>query len=516
MTLEREIKRLQRRILLQFIFFSVALVLLGTFFVSSITSTHKTLINRIADIEKYNAFVLNQLNVTITDLNTTVEKVQEDVEHTAQEVNNNISTQNSLLAYQFAGTFAVLGSLISLWHIASHLRNLYAPEVQRKIVAILWMVPIYSISSWLSLVFVNAADFLVLFKDIYEAYCIYCFLSFLISILGRGDRNVVIEVLANRADLLLSPWRFPTSFCCCQPTTQFQNDRDKAEAVLDQCQLFCMQFVFLRPLTTIAMIVSDRFHEESSWDPLYPQFYINVLTNISIFFAFTGLIRFYHVIKEDLNWCHPFRKFLSIKAIVFMTFWQGVAISFIAHAIVVNQDGNDNPNMRRDVLGWSKQAQAFVICLEMFVFAIIHFFVFPVEEWEPGYREKEKRRIKATFGDSLALKDFVQDVKMVMKSRSKPYTQVNKGDRVQKFMECQSDNQGCDDDSPVTSCSDGNNREKSLGLSSNLNDTDDDSDGAQKWRRIQEFIEEIELAKAENMTCNIEEITDLGMGSDLV
>lgn len=84
--------------------------------------------------------------------------------------------------------------------------------------------------------------------------------------------------------------------------------------MLNQSQFFTMQFVFLRPLTTIAVIIADEYHE-SRWDPSYPQIYINIVTNISIFFAFMGLLRFYHVVKEDLNWCHPFSKFMAIKGV---------------------------------------------------------------------------------------------------------------------------------------------------------------------------------------------------------
>jgi len=96
-----------------------------------------------------------------------------------------------------------------------------------------------------------------------------------------------------------------------------------------------------------------------------------------------------------------------------MTFWQGIVISFIAHAVYKQQDADSD----YDATEWSKEAQSFLICLEMFMFAIVHCFVFPVEEWEPGYQEKAKRRIKAQFGDSLALRDFVRDVKLVMRSR---------------------------------------------------------------------------------------------------
>ena len=53
----------------------------------------------------------------------------------------------------FAGTFTLLGCLISLWHLTSHLRHYYKPDVQRRVMAVLWMVPIYSVTSWFSLVF---------------------------------------------------------------------------------------------------------------------------------------------------------------------------------------------------------------------------------------------------------------------------------------------------------------------------------------------------------------------------
>merc|ERR1712008_221555 len=58
----------------------------------------------------------------------------------------------------------------------------------------------------------------------------------------------------------------------------------------------------------------------------------------------------------------------------------------------------------------------------MFFFAIIHIFVFPAEEWEEDYREKDtmrKKTNKAKFGDNLALRDFFKDVKLVMKKSKK-------------------------------------------------------------------------------------------------
>ena len=351
----------------------------------------------------------SELNSTVSQLNHTVNNVQKHIEEQVEEVNENVSSQNSLMAYQFAGTFAILGSLISFWHMMNHIRKLNEPMIQRKIIAIMWMIPIYSISSWLGLVFVSAQTYLSLIKDFYEAYIIYTFLSFLIAVLARGNRNAVIDLLAQHADHLKSP----INFRFWKKKKVYDSPRHKAEAVLDQCQILCMQFVLIRPLSSIIIIICDAIHE-STWDYRYPQFYMMWVVNISIFFAFTGLLRFYHVVKNDLNWINPFAKFMCIKGVVFLTFWQGIVISFIANA-VYNQGQFDE----FDPLFWSKQAQSFLVCLEMFLFAISHCFVFPTDEWEVGYREREKRRIKAKFGDNLALRDFVKDVKMVMRKKKK-------------------------------------------------------------------------------------------------
>jgi len=254
--------------------------------------------------------------------------------------------------------------------------------------------------------------------------------------------------------------------------------------VLNQSQFFTMQFVFLRPLTTIAVIIADEYHE-SRWDPSYPQIYINIVTNISIFFAFMGLLRFYHVVKEDLNWCHPFSKFMAIKGVVFITFWQSVVISIIAHAVY---KGRDDVNGSRDATEWSKQAQSFLICFEMFAFAIVHCQVFPTEEWEPGFREKQKRRIKATFGDSLAIKDFVADVKTVIRSRRKGNI---KKTNTNKKLVCDDNDNDDDHRASIDELSTSLVRDNVNQGAFEIGDLSEHSaeDG---WNRIEEFIDEIE------------------------
>lgn len=266
------------------------------------------------------------------------------------------------------------------------------------------MCPIYAITSWFSLVFPLAGGYLEIIKDFYEAYIIYTFLSFCIAVLGRGNRSAVVDILEKHADHLTPPFRF----CGCLFSDPYENGRELADAVLFQCQSFAMQFVFLRPFLAIAMFTLEKLnyygYGESKTDYRSPQFYIVGMQNLSVFVAFTGLLKFYHAVDKDLAWCRPLAKFLCIKGVVFMTFWQGLTLSILAETTQVG--GND-----ADI--WAKSAQNFLICLEMLLFSIAHFYCFPTDEWQEGYKAAHSK--EGQFGDSIALGDFVQDLKLILK-----------------------------------------------------------------------------------------------------
>jgi hypothetical protein len=66
---------------------------------------------------------------------------------------------------------------------------------------------------------------------------------------------------------------------------------------------------------------------------------------------------------------------------------------------------------RRHVTGYLLLNSNRPSCVEMLCFSIAHFFCFPTDEWEEGYRVKKSR---AAFGDSIALADFFSDVKLVL------------------------------------------------------------------------------------------------------
>jgi len=355
------------------------------------------------------------LNATVATLDDTVKAAQKDINHEVDIVKGDVaeyvrttqdqfSMENSFMVYQIAGTFTLMACLISMWHMTGHVRRFKRPFVQRKILAILWMSPLYSVTSWLSLIFPKYEGYLAILKDFYEAYVIYQFLSFLISVLGKGNRETVVNLLAQHADHLEPPMRF---LGWCRGSYHYETPKALANAVLMQCQVFAMQFVFLKPMVSIALFTCNNLGYYGKGFSS-PQLWINIIQNVSVFTAFSGLLKFYHVVQDQLAWCRPFPKFLCIKGIVFMTFWQGLVIGLLAGSTSIA--GKESESNDPDI--WGKQAQNFLICLEMLLFSIAHFYCFPTDEWQDGYRPAAEKKI--SMGDNMAFGDFLSDLKLII------------------------------------------------------------------------------------------------------
>lgn len=104
-----------------------------------------------------NVFLFVQLQAVtyqVASNNSQIHQLQNQVTQQESEtniVNEKIEKEHSLTIFHMAGTFVLLTCLITMFHMTAHLRKFNLPDVQRKIVAILWMPPIYGVSSFVSL-----------------------------------------------------------------------------------------------------------------------------------------------------------------------------------------------------------------------------------------------------------------------------------------------------------------------------------------------------------------------------
>ena len=352
---------------------------------------------------------LQAVSLQVASEQKQLDELRKTIEQSNSEIQIQVEKQKDLTIVNIAGTFTLLSCIVTMFHMGSHTRNLNQPFVQRKIMAILWMSPVYGVTSFLSLLLPSAAGYFSILKDFYESYVIYQFLSFLISVLGRGKREIVVEKLAAHADHLKRPYRW--LHCFFHPSPE-ESDEAKANAVLLECQILAMQFVFFRPATAIVSFVIESMKGTDTGDISTSKVIIMTIENISVFLAFSGLLKFYHAVQDDLAWCQPFAKFLTIKGVVFMTFWQGLVVGIIFH---VNSDDGKNDKSgdasSNAGSGYSSESiQHILICMEMLFFSAAHFCVFPAEEWEEGYQ------IKHGGGPTFAFDDFASDLNLIIDS----------------------------------------------------------------------------------------------------
>ena len=107
-------------------------------------------------------------------------------------------------AWIIAAVGSTLGALISILSCGRHLRKYTNPNEQRHIVRIIFIVPIYSVFSWFSLVFHNEALFFDTVRDCYEAYVLYVFLALILAY-GGGENECCMRMAVDPGSIR-HPW----------------------------------------------------------------------------------------------------------------------------------------------------------------------------------------------------------------------------------------------------------------------------------------------------------------------
>ena len=83
----------------------------------------------------------------------------------------------SSLALVIAWTTALIAVALTMYEVYRHLQYYNLPLLQRQIVRVVLMVPIYAVGSAWSLSMPQWSIYLATVRDIYEAYVIHCFLQ---------------------------------------------------------------------------------------------------------------------------------------------------------------------------------------------------------------------------------------------------------------------------------------------------------------------------------------------------
>jgi hypothetical protein len=313
------------------------------------------------------------------------------------------------------GYCAILATTLSFFQILEHLTCFADPECQTKVVRILFMVPLYAMISWASILQPEAAEYLNLIRDAYEAYAIYAFFSLMLALMGGVDTVYRTLMVEERAPI---PHFFP--FCWMEPM--------KVTPRFVQCCRRCLfQFMVTKPLVTfiVILLTAKGAMGTQLLDPSRGLFWTTLIYNVSITIAFTALVYFYVGTKDFIEGRSPLAKFLCIKAVIFLSFWQGVVLDILAAFDAL-------PKFNY----WEKDdaatgIQNLLICIEMLLIAFAHKFCFGSEEYhvtdeeantEEGISEGRfippaRKSVCSNLVFTLKHEDLIMEVKDIMRNR---------------------------------------------------------------------------------------------------
>jgi Organic solute transporter Ostalpha len=135
-----------------------------------------------------------------------------------------------------------------------------------------------------------------------------------------------------------------------------------------------LQFVFLKPILAILTLAlyATGHYEEGNWSAAGSYLWITIIYNITYTLALYALLLFYMGTHELLEPFRPLLKFVLVKSVIFLTFWQGLFISIAVGTGTVPSAAEGN------------NIQNFLICVEMLPAAVCIIFAFPWRDFADG------------------------------------------------------------------------------------------------------------------------------------
>ena len=180
-------------------------------------------------------------------------------------------------------------------------------------------------------------------------------------------------------------------FTCCIPAMQVDG------FFLRRCKQGTLQFVLLKPVMAALtlLLYAAGSYTDGDMSPTNGYFYLSILYNVCYTLALYGLMLFWIGASELLQPFNPLLKFVIVKTVVFLTFWQGIVISMVNSwgKIKTPEDG--------------KALQNVMICFEMLMAGTGMLFAFPHKEYQIGGTATGFRA--GAFTHAISIRDVIAD-----------------------------------------------------------------------------------------------------------
>jgi hypothetical protein len=316
----------------------------------------------------------------------------------------------------------VLAVPISIYEIVMHSEYYTRPELQRHVIRILWMVPVYATTSWFALRYPRLRVPMDSLRECYEAYVIYSFYQYLMAFLqgavGNLEQYLATKPPAQHMRVVrwfVQPWNMGSEF-------------------LWHTKKGTLNYVILRPACALVAFFAFSMHKLNGPNLNAGGLLdvaLSIITNFSQLWSMYCLAMLYLTMHDELAPIRPLSKFVCIKAVVFLTFWQFVLIQLlvvlgvIKSTVPIDDSGGDggydiylsgrpdsrsvDPAASREL---ASRIQEFIVCIEMFIAALAHTYAFPPRDYmNPDIPSTGMLR---NLRDMFNLSDVATDVQAVM------------------------------------------------------------------------------------------------------
>jgi hypothetical protein len=288
---------------------------------------------------------------------------------------NATSVGGTVVSIAVAGVFAFSSLVLSCYLVARHLKHWTDPVGQTYIVRIVLMVPVYALSSWLSLLLAHYTIYFNLVRDCYEAFVLYQFFSLLIHYFNTvSGANIEEPGDATTAHFLSDyPRRYHPFPCCCWPPIE------PGPVFLLTTKRCVLQYVVVKPLVALVAIILNLsgLYDEGSMHLNRGYVWLTLVINISVALSLYYLILFYETIAITIEREYrPLYKLLTIKLLLFFLFWQALAIDALYYFNVI-------PAFlivaQHDILNNS------LVCVEMFLLSVTNLWIYHYAEYRDPF-----------------------------------------------------------------------------------------------------------------------------------
>lgn len=271
---------------------------------------------------------------------------------------------------------ALIAILLSLYLMWMHAMHYTKPYEQRHIIRILFMVPIYSLASFLSFWQYWHEIYYSVISECYEAFAIASFFALLCHYIAPDLHNQKIYFRT----AVPKPWVWPVTWmrkCCGGDNGPWRTPRSGL-TWFNIVWVGVYQYCFIRVTMTVLAVVTEYFGKycDSSDSPVFAHIWILVIEGAAVTIAMFCLIQFYIQLRTDLAPHKPFLKVMAIKAVIFLSFWQSFVISILMSSTL----GIVSPTKYLAYPDLKIGIPNMLLCIEMAIFSVLHLFAFP---WRP-------------------------------------------------------------------------------------------------------------------------------------